>query len=199
MMLVEQTTLPSGSLPIADFKDHLRLGTGFADDDAQDVVLEAALRAAIAAIEAHTSKVTVSRDYEWTVSAWRDLATQALPIAPVATLAALTIVDRMGDAEVIDPARYRLVPDPHRPRVTATGFYLPQIPVGGKAVIAFQAGYGPAWSAVPADLAHAIFMLAALYYDERTPRGEATSGLPGPIATLVQPYRELRLFGGSRV
>lgn len=199
MMLVEQTTLPSGSLPVEEFKDHLRLGTGFADDDAQDAVLEAALRAAIAAIEAHTSKVTVTRDYEWTVSAWRDLATQALPIAPVTMISALTIVDRMGDAEVIDPARYRLVPDPHRPRVTATGFYLPQIPVGGKAIIAFPAGYGPSWSAVPADLAQAVLMLAALYYDDRAARTQATSSLPGQIATLVQPYREMRLFGGSRV
>ena len=55
MMLVEQTTVPTAALPVAEFKDHLRLGTGFADDGVQDDVLEAYLRAAIATIEARTS------------------------------------------------------------------------------------------------------------------------------------------------
>ena len=50
MMLVEQTTVPTAALPVAEFKDHLRLGTGFADDGVQDDVLETYLRAAIATI-----------------------------------------------------------------------------------------------------------------------------------------------------
>ena len=52
MMLVEQTSVTSESLPVTEFKDHLRLGTGFADDGIQDVVLESYLRASIGAIEA---------------------------------------------------------------------------------------------------------------------------------------------------
>ena len=54
MFLVEQTTVPVASLPVSQFKHHLQLGTGFADDTAQDAVLEQYLRAAIAAIEART-------------------------------------------------------------------------------------------------------------------------------------------------
>ncbi|MEY2961928.1 MAG: hypothetical protein RLZ60_1758, partial [Pseudomonadota bacterium] len=71
MMLVEQTTVPLAALPVAEFKGHLRLGSGFADDGLQDGVLVAALRAAIAAIEARTGKILIQRDFSWTVYRWR--------------------------------------------------------------------------------------------------------------------------------
>lgn len=198
MMLVEQTTISGGDLPIVEFKDHLRLGTGFADDDVQNGVLEPALRAAIATVEAHVSKATIARDYEWCVTAWRDFASQTLPIAPVASLDALTIVDRMGDAEVVDPSRYMLLPDTHRPRLATTGFCLPPIPVGGKAVIAFSAGYGPSWAFVPADMAQAIMMLAAQYYENRSSFEGRDQGLPSQVALLLERHRDFRLFGGGR-
>ncbi len=63
MMLVEQTSVPVAALPVAEFKDHLRLGTGFADDGVQDSVLESYLRASMAAIEARTGKVLITRGY----------------------------------------------------------------------------------------------------------------------------------------
>lgn len=50
MMLSEVTAVPLAALPVAEFKDHLRLGTGFADDGAQDALVEGYLRAAIAAV-----------------------------------------------------------------------------------------------------------------------------------------------------
>ncbi len=106
MMLVEQTTVPGTALPVAQFKDHLRLGTGFADDGVQDQVLETYLRAAMAAIEARTGKILLSREFTWTLTAWRDLASQALPVAPVTQVLSLEIHDRLGGAEVIDPTRY---------------------------------------------------------------------------------------------
>ncbi|NHX27193.1 hypothetical protein HA397_24790, partial [Escherichia coli] len=46
MMLIEQTTVPANALPVAQLRDHLRLGTGFADDGAENALLEALLRAA---------------------------------------------------------------------------------------------------------------------------------------------------------
>ena len=79
MMLVEQTPVPTAALPVAQFKDHLRLGTGFADDGVQDDVLVAYLQAAIATIEARTGKALIARSYVWTLTAWRDLAAQPRP------------------------------------------------------------------------------------------------------------------------
>ena len=51
MMLIEETTVPDGVLPVAAFKAHLRLGSGFDTDDVQDALVRSFLRAALAAIE----------------------------------------------------------------------------------------------------------------------------------------------------
>ncbi|SMH55096.1 hypothetical protein [Maritimibacter sp. HL-12] len=196
MMLVEQTSVPGAALPVADFKDHLRLGTGFADDGVQDAVLEAYLRAAIAAIEARTGKALIARAFAWTLTAWRDLGAQALPVAPVSAITALTITDRLGGEEVVDAGRYWLEADMQRPRLVATGLTLPVIPVGGSAVIGFEAGFGPDWGDVPADLAQAVFLLAARYYEDRgAGAGEAT--MPAGVEALIARYRPMRLFGGG--
>ncbi len=196
MMLVEQTTVPSAALPVAEFKDHLRLGTGFADDGVQDAVLEAYLRAAIATIEARTSKALLQRRFQWRLTAWRDLAAQALPVAPVSAITSLAIVDRMGTEEVSAAGAYRLDADLHRPRLVSTGYMLPVIPVGGAAVILFDAGFGASWADVPADLAQAVKMLAALYYENRgTHAGGAE--MPAGVASLIARYRPVRLFAGG--
>ncbi|MBI1494095.1 head-tail connector protein [Halocynthiibacter styelae] len=195
MMLIEQTPVLSAALPLAEFRDHLRLGTGFADDAVQDGVLERALRAALAMIEARTGKVLLTRDFLWRTTGWRDASCQALPVAPVTSLVSLQIVDRVGDAVVIDPARYRLQEDDFRPRLVATGGILPQIPAAGEAEIGFQAGY-VAWGDVPADLAQAVFMLAAGLYENRD--GNSEDVFSGAIETLIARFRTVRSLGGAR-
>jgi uncharacterized phiE125 gp8 family phage protein len=185
------------ALPVAEFRDHLRLGTGFADDAVQDGVLETCLRAALAAIEARTGKAILRREFRWSVSAWRDLARQALPLAPVAAITRLVIVDRTGAETVTAPERYALARDTHRPALVAQGFLLPSIPVGGSAEITFTAGYGAAWAGVPADLRTAVFLLAASYYETRAGTGNG-SGFPAEVNALLPPYLQVRLFGGGR-
>lgn len=197
MMLVEQTTVPGTALPVAEFKDHLRLGTGFADDGVQDAVLEAYLRAAISAIEARTGKALIARSFAWTLTAWRDFGAQALPIAPVSAIASLTITDRLGAEELIDRARYLLEKDTHRPRLVSSGLVLPTIPVGGTATIEFDAGFGPAWSDVPADLGQAVFILAAHFYENRGSGSGSEADMPKAVAMLVGRWKVTRLFGGG--
>jgi uncharacterized phiE125 gp8 family phage protein len=196
-MLVEQATVPVAALPVAEFRDHLRLGTGFADDALQDGVLEACLRAALAAIEGRTGKAVLRRGFRWSVTAWRDLARQVLPVAPVAAITRLAIVDRTGAETVIAPEKYALARDTHRPALVAQGFLLPSIPVGGSAEIGFEAGYGAQWVGVPADLRTAVFLLAAVYYETRHGSGGA-AGFPPEVNALLPPYLQVRLFGGGR-
>ncbi len=194
-MLIEQTPVLSAALPLAEFRDHLRLGTGFADDAVQDGVLERALRAALAMIEARTGKILLARDFLWRTTGWRDASCQALPVAPVTALVSLQIVGRVGNGVVIDPARYRLQEDDFRPRLVATGGVLPQIPAAGEAEIGFQAGYG-AWGDVPADLAQAVFMLAAGLYENRD--GSSEDVLSAGIEALIARFRTVRSLGGAR-
>ncbi len=105
-MLVEQTTTPAAALPVADFRDHLRLGTGFADEGAEDSLLETFLRAAIAAVEAWTGKVLLERDFSWSLMAWRDGRAQTLPVAPVSEIIAMA--SRIAGID-ISPSMTRMI------------------------------------------------------------------------------------------
>lgn len=196
MMLIEQAGIPQAALPLAAMKDHLRLGTGFADDGFQDGLVEAHLRAAIATVEGRTAKVLIARPFLWVLEDWRDGAAQALPVAPVAAVTAVTLVDGAGVPSVVDPARYRLVKDTHRPKVVSTGLLLPVPGTGGRIEVAFTAGFG-LWADVPADLAQAVFLLAAEYYERRFTAEGAM--LPGAVAALIGRWRTVRtLAGGGR-
>lgn len=198
MMLVEETTVPQSALPVAPFKDHLRLGSGFSDDGLQDGLLESFLRAAMAAIEARTGKILLEREFSWTLTAWRDSQSQALPVAPVSAIAQVVLISRLGDETVVAPAAYHLEPDMQRPALVASGTSLPTIGTGGSARIGFLAGFGPDWSDLPADMAQAVMMLAAHYYEYRHETAFGSGCMPFGVSALIERYRTVRLFGGGR-
>ena len=197
MMLIEQTQVPDTALPVAEFRDHLQLGSGFADDGLQDAVLVAQLRAAMAAIEGETGKVLLQKTFQYVVTAWRSLDKQTLPVAPVVTFQSLTITDLGGGSNVLNPASYRLLGDDHTPTLAAGNWSLPTIPVGGTAEMVFVAGFGD-WTTVPADLKQAVYMLAAHFYENRSATVERAVALPLAVATLLKRHKPIRLFGGGR-
>ncbi|MEM1065224.1 MAG: head-tail connector protein [Pseudomonadota bacterium] len=195
MVLVEQTEVPSAALPVTTFRNHLRLGTGFSDDAIQDELLEEHLRAAMATIEARTGKILIQRSFSWRVTAWRDLAKEYLPVAPVSQLTRFAIIEGDDSETVIDPGRYRLVPDTHRPAVASTGFLFPILPVGGVAEITFDAGFGSTWTEVPRPVSQAVMMLAGHYYSNRTAVGDGKI-LPEGVDALIASFRPVRLWRG---
>lgn len=198
MMLVEQAAVPGSALPVDDLKAHLRLGTGFADDTFQDALLEGYLRAAIAAVEGRTAKMLITRRFLWTLEDWRDRDAQALPCAPVVALVSVALVDATGAISAVDPARYRLVQDMHRPRLAAQGILLPLVPEGGRIEVMFDAGFGT-WAAVPKDLAQAVFLLASEYYEARHDGGSRdAAGFPGAVMALISRWRTVRVLGGGQ-
>jgi uncharacterized phiE125 gp8 family phage protein len=196
-MLIEETAVPLAALPLAEFKAHLRLGTGFADDDIQDPVLESFLRASLAAIEGRTGKVLLEREFSWALHQWRDVTGQALPVAPVRALLSLGLRNRADEVEVIDPAHYRLEQDVHRPVLRPVGTFLPVIVRGGVAEVRFRAGFGVGWGDLPADLAQAVLMLAAHYYEYRHDLSLSSGCMPFGVASLIERYRTVRLLGGG--
>lgn len=196
MMLVEETSVAVEALPLTEFKDHLKLGTGFADDGVQDAVLEGFLRAALAAIEARTGKILLKRDFAWTVHVWRDARGQALPAAPVEAVIEMAMMDRLGEVEVVDPSLYRLAQDDQRPRLMPTGFLLPRVPLGGSAEVSFTAGYAANWSELSADLAQAVLLLAAHYYEFRHETALGQGCIPFGVTSLIERYKTVRLLGG---
>lgn len=198
MILVEQTQVPEADLPVAEFRDHLQLGSGFADDGLQDAVLVSQLRAAIATIEGRTSKALIARDFLLVNSAWRSLRQQVLPVAPVTALQSLTVVDLQGGDTVMDADTYRLARDTHAPALVSVGLSLPTIPVGGSADILFTAGFGD-WADVPADLRQAVFLLATHYYENRSASVTRAASLPLGVVSICRRYTPIRLVGARRL
>lgn len=194
MDLLELGPVADSALPVTALRAHLALGRGFADEAAQDDLLRAVLRAAIRAIEGRISKVLLTRSFKLRLARWRSGAAQTLPLAPVTDVAQVALIDRTGAAVVVSPTRWHLHRDAHRPRIVASAALLPTIPSQGAVEITFDAGFGPDWADVPADLAQAVFLLATRLYEHR---GGAEAGITPDVAALVAPYRSVRLFGGA--
>jgi len=194
MMLIEETAIADAALPVDQFKAHLRLGTGFAEDSVQDEVLKGFLRAAMAAIEARTGKVLIERAFCWTLNGWRDLAGESLPLAPVKAIDLVTMADVTGEDRVVDAGVYRLERESQRPRLRPVGTVLPQVPMGGSVKIDFTAGLSEDWDGLPADLGQAVLLLAAHYYEYRDETALGAGCMPFGVTSLIQRYRTVR-FG----
>lgn len=199
MMLTELTVVPTVALPVFQFRDHLRLGTGFTDDAAEDGLLETYLRAAMAAVEAWTGKALVTRDFAFELAAWRDAQAQALPVAPVTEITDLVLADAGGSIESVPSDRYVVEQDRHRPLLVARSGSLPSIPRNGLARVIFRAGFGPVWTDVPSDLAHAVVMLAAYYYEYRHEARIGAAEIPFGVSRLIASWRAIRLRAGRHL
>lgn len=197
MMLTEVTPVPSVALPVEEMKDHLRIGSGFADDALQDGLIESYLRAALAAIEGRIGKMLFQRRFLWVLEGWRD-DEQALPVAPVAGIASVALVDAAGGEVLVPATVYRLVPDLHPPRLAGKGTALPAIPTDGLVKVIFDAGFGTAWADLPVDLRQAVLLLAGEYYEHRHDDGAQSAGLPFGVVTLIERWRTVRILGGGR-
>jgi len=196
MRLKEQNGIAAESLPMTRFRDHLRLGSGFGEDDLQDGILEASLRAAIAAIEARTGKVLLERTFIWQLEGWRALDEQALPVAPVNEISWVKTVTRSGDEVPVDLALLVLVPSEQRPVLRSVHTRLPMVPSHGYVEIGFEAGFAAEWDGLPADLAQAVLILAAHFYEQRHEVDTEDGALPSGVARLIARFRTVRILGG---
>ncbi len=197
MMLIEETTVPDAALPVDAFKAHLRLGSGFGQGDVQDVVLKSFLRAAMAAIEARTSKILITRSFSWSLTFWRDASAQVLPVAPVGVVSRVALVTRNGVPTDVDTSVYWVERDGQRPRLRSTGTALPGIPSAGAVLIEFDAGYGADWASLPGDMQQAVLMLAAHYYEYRNDTGLSDGCMPFGVSSLIERFKTMRMGMGA--
>lgn len=196
MILTEVSAPPTAALPVRGLAEHLRLGSGFADDGSQDAVLELYLRSAMAAVEARLGRALLARDFSLTLTRWREEGCQPLPIGPVRSVEAVTLVDAGGLASEAEPDGWSVMRDSQRPRLVGRfGRNLPKLPRAGHAEIRFTAGFGASWDEVPADLRQAVLMLAAHFYENRAESGFAAGSMPFGVLVLIEAYRATRLGG----
>jgi len=194
MELIETSGVPIQDLPVVAFRSHLRLGTGFSNDAALDPELAQYLAAAVARIEALTGKVLLRRTFRMVLQNWSRTDAQHLPVAPVQSVDAVMLRSRQGVPTPVEPKRFRLIGDRHRPQIVSTGAMLPQLPAGGQAEIEFTAGFGISWDAVPDDLAQAVLLLAAQLFEGRTGVG---TGFPAAVGALIGRWTPVRLTAGG--
>jgi len=197
MMLIEETPVPDASMPVDAFKAHLRLGSGFGQDDLQDDLLRSFLRAALAAIETRTGKALITRSFEWSLTHWRNPEGQALPLSPIVSISGVSLVARDGSQTIVTEDGYWLEKDAQRPRLRPTGTSLPRIPDAGSVLIAFDAGFGVAWDTLPVDLRQAVLMLATHYYEYRHDTALSDGCMPFGVSSLIERFKPMRL-GAAR-
>ena len=198
MILTEVSAPASEAVPVRAFAEHLRLGTGFADDGSLDAVLELYLRSAMAAIEARIGRALLARPFSWTVTRWREEASQGLPVGPVRSVESVTLVGADGVGTDVEAEAWSVLRDSQRPRLVGRfGRSLPRIPRSGHAEIRFTAGYGAGWDEVPADLRQAVFLLAAHYYENRAEANGVVGTMPFGVLVLLEAYRATRIGGLS--
>lgn len=197
MMMIEETAIADAALPVAQFRSHLRLGTGFDESGLQDELLLGFLRAAVAAIEARTGKTLIVRVFTWTATDWRDRAGEVLPVTPVQSVDTVTVVAADGGESIVDPAAYRLERDAQRPLLRPAGGLLPAVSSGGSLRVSLTAGMSPDWGGLPADLGQAVLLLAAHYYEYRNETALSDGCMPFGVTSLIQRYRSVRLGLGT--
>ena len=193
-MMVELVPVPQAVLPIAAFREYLRLGSGFADDAFQDTILESSLRAALAMVERRTGIAVLSRGFRYSASRWRDRAGHMLPVSPVTAVTSVRIINANGVASEVAAGGWRLSVEGREACLVPLGL-LPPVPRLGRLEIDLVAGFGASWEAVPADLTEAVFMQASRFYETR---GIGLNVLAPGVSALIEAYRPVRAgFGGG--
>ena len=112
-------------------------------------------------------------------------------------ISSVVLVDRAGTRTDVDVDAYWLERDLHCPRLRAVGAQLPTVPHAGMAEVMLTAGYGPAWTDIPADLRQAVLLLAAHYYEYRDETALSEGCMPFGVASLIERYKVVRLYGGG--
>jgi uncharacterized phiE125 gp8 family phage protein len=122
---------------------------------------------------------------------------QVLPIAPVRAVTQVLMVDRFGAGTVVASDSYTLAVDADTPKLVPVGTVLPCVPEYGSLEVRFEAGMAAVLGDLPADLAQAVMLLAAHYYEYREETALSQGCMPFGVTSLIARYRPVRLGFGA--
>jgi uncharacterized phiE125 gp8 family phage protein len=134
-----------------------------------------------------TGKALLARVWRWSVSAWRDLGRQVLPVAPVSEVTGFAIRDRTGEETPVPPGAGGW----SRPAPAGgggDGARAADDPGGRVGGDRLRGRVSAGWAGVPADLRQAVLLLAAHYYEHRH-EVVAGGGMPQGVAAMIERYR----------
>jgi uncharacterized phiE125 gp8 family phage protein len=192
LMALVLTSAPAAEpVTLAEAKAHLRL-----DHAGEDALIATLITTARLHIEAALGLALITQSWSYRLDAWPSGGSIVLPLRPVQSMGAVRVTAADGTVATLAPEGYLLDGASVPPRLVATA---PPWPRPGLVVqgieMAFTAGYGNAASAVPPPIRQALLLLVAHWYEHREPVliGGAAAPVPDTVATLLAPYRMVRL------
>lgn len=174
---------------LAEMRLHLRLDP---DDLDEDALVERLIAASRAAIEVATRRLLRPARFRVVLNAWPSDGILPLGLSPLVSLNEASLVDAEGVIEELDPALFRLGPDPWEAPCLIVS---PQAPLllGRTVLIEVTAGCGGNGPPAPAPLLQAIRMSVATWFENRGDVPAGSLAPPPEIAGLIGPHRHLRL------
>ena len=176
---------------VAEVKERLKV-----EHTDEDILIAALIASARAKIELRTKRNLITQEWTYLVDSWPQSGVLHLPLTPVQSLVSVSVTASDQMAQPVDLAGFELDGTADRPRL---GFNLQDVPRPGVSMngiaIRFRSGYGDIADYVPSNLREAIYLLVAHWYENREP-GIADGmplPLPGPVETLMAPFRVMAL------
>ncbi|WDI32156.1 head-tail connector protein [Hyphococcus flavus] len=186
MSLILLSPPASEPVTLAELKQHLRVT--HTDEDA---LITGVLVAAVRAVEARGGLACMPQQWRLTLDA-PPMETLHLPIAPVASIDAITVTDGEGAPQPVDASVYEFASGSPG-RLRPAGPWPQPAPKIDGVRIDFTAGYADA-GAVPEPLKQAVKILAGYFYETREAAHETrVYTVPQSVDALLAPYREFRL------
>ncbi|GJM01785.1 MAG: hypothetical protein DHS20C08_02860 [Rhodomicrobium sp.] len=181
---------------LTELKNALRI-----DDTADDLLLSSLITAARVMIETTTARLMINQSWGYFRKAVRGAGVVHLPLSPLQSVDEILIHHQDGSSTSLDSSAYTVDPAKMRPKLQFNNSSEPESGQHSLASnlnsleIRFTAGYGGAASAVPDDLKQAVQMLAAHWYEQRSPIGPGGSltDMPAGVTALIAPHKDLRL------
>ena len=177
---------------LAEAKAHCRV-----DGATEDTLIASLILAARMHIERSLDLALIQQGWSLYLDRWPERGWVELPLAPVGSLTAVRLYSPTDTFVTLDPSLFLLDTAAKRARLVrreAQAWPLPGRSANG-IEIAFTAGYGAAADDVPMPIRLAIKLLLAHWYEAREPVSfnEAANAVPMSVASLIGPYREVRL------
>ena len=126
---------------------------------------------------------------------WRPRLLQ-LPLAPVSAISAVRYIDQSGVTQTLDPSNYHVFTGRDPGVQLITGFSRPALACHDRTVsIEFVAGYGDAWTDVPAQIRRALLLMTGDLYANRETvvsgdrAASAEIVMTTTVESLLMPFR----------
>ena len=175
---------------LAEARVFLRLDV--TDEDALVTTLIAAARLPI---EGVTARALICQSWRVVLDCWPPGGVVLLPIAPLASLTAVTAYDPAGNATEIATADVLVAANGTPPRLLLPAGAGTDLRDWQSREIDYVAGYGPDPADVPATLRQALLTLVGYWFENRDSVIIAGAGsvIPGGFDLVLAPYRQVRL------